>query len=117
MLITSTKSSIDLQAKLFRGFADPSRLSILQALCSGEQHVGDLVKNTGLTQPNVSNHLSCLRDCGLVTVRQQGRFAYYSLSDDRVAGLLLLADELLADVARGVYECTRYGTPGARSNV
>ena len=108
MLITSTTSSIDLQAKLFRGFADPSRLSILEALREGERTVSDLVQVTRLTQPNVSNHLSCLRDCGLVTVRQQGRFAYYSLSDDRVAKLLLLADELLADVARGVYECTRY---------
>lgn len=107
-MLTSTTSSIDLQAKLFRGFADPTRLSILEALLEQERTVGDLVQATGFTQPNVSNHLSCLRDCGLVTVRQQGRFSYYSLSDDRVAKLLLLADELLADVAKGVYECTRY---------
>ena len=108
MLITFTTSNIDLQAKLFRGFADPSRLSILEALRDGERTVSELVETTRFTQPNVSNHLSCLRDCGLVTVRQQGRFSYYSLSDDRVAKLLLLADELLADVAKGVYECTRY---------
>ena len=107
-MLISTTSSIDLQAKLFRGFADPSRLSILEALLEQERTVSDLVETTGFTQPNVSNHLSCLRDCGLVTVRQQGRFSYYSLSDDRVAKLLLLADELLADVAKGVYECTRY---------
>lgn len=108
MLITPTTSSIALQAKLFRGFADPSRLSILEALMDGEHTVSEIVQTTGLTQPNVSNHLSCLRDCGLVNLRQQGRFAYYSLSDERVAKLLLLADELLADVAKGVYECTRY---------
>ena len=111
MLIMSTTSSIDLQAKLFRGFADPSRLSILESLRECEHTVSELVEITGFTQPNVSNHLSCLRDCGLVTVRQQGRYAYYSLSDDRVAKLILLADELLADVARGVYECTRYVLP------
>ena len=111
MLISSTTSGIELQAKLFRGFADPSRLTILNALRNGERTVSDLVQLTGFTQPNVSNHLSCLRDCGLVTVRQQGRFAYYSLSDDRVAELLVLADDLLADVARGVYECTRYSAP------
>ena len=108
MLITSVTSSIDLQAKLFRGFADPSRLALLEALREGERTVSELVETTGFTQPNVSNHLACLRDCGLVTVRQQGRFAYYSLSDNRVAKLLLLADDLLADVAKGVYECTRY---------
>jgi DNA-binding transcriptional ArsR family regulator len=111
MLISSPVSSIELQAKLFRGFADPSRLAILDSLRNGERTVGDIVQSTGFSQPNVSNHLSCLRDCGLVVVRQQGRFAYYSLSDERVAKLLLLADELLADVARGVYECTRYANP------
>jgi ArsR family transcriptional regulator, cadmium/lead-responsive transcriptional repressor len=111
MLISSPVSSIELQAKLFRGFADPSRLTILDSLRNGERTVGDIVQSTGFSQPNVSNHLSCLRDCGLVVVRQQGRFAYYSLSDERVAKLLLLADELLADVARGVYECTRYADP------
>jgi DNA-binding transcriptional ArsR family regulator len=116
MLLTPTTSSIDLQAKLFRGFADPSRLSILEALREGERTVGDLVKTTGLTQPNVSNHLSCLRDCGLVSLRQQGRFAYYSLSDERVSQLLLLADELLADVARGVYECTHYNSSTNKSH-
>lgn len=112
----STPSSINLQAKLFRGFADPSRLALLEALRAGERTVSDLVETTGFTQPNVSNHLSCLRDCGLVAVRQQGRFAYYSLSDDRVAHLLHLADELLADVARGVYECTHYGLPAEKPN-
>ena len=111
MLISSQTSSIELQAKLFRGFADPSRLAILDSLRNGERTVGDIVQLTGFTQPNVSNHLSCLRDCGLVVVRQQGRFAYYSLSDERVSKLLLMADELLADVARGVYECTRYAAP------
>ena len=116
MLISYTTSGVELQAKLFRGFADPSRLSILQALRDSERTVSELVQSTGLTQPNVSNHLSCLRDCGLVSLRQQGRFAYYSLSDDRVAQLLGLADELLADVARGVYECTRYTVPVVKNN-
>jgi len=116
MLISYTTSGVELQAKLFRGFADPSRLSILQALRNSERTVSELVQSTGLTQPNVSNHLSCLRDCGLVSLRQQGRFAYYSLSDDRVAKLLGLADELLADVARGVYECTRYTVPVVKNN-
>lgn len=40
--------------------------------------------------------------------QQQGRYIHYQLSDDRVAQFLSLADELLADVAFGVYQCTRY---------
>jgi DNA-binding transcriptional ArsR family regulator len=108
MLITSTTSSIDLQAKLFRGFADPSRLGILVALRNGPLTVSEIVEATRLSQPNVSNHLSCLRDCGLVAAEQQGRYVTYHLSDDRVGELIALAESLLADVARGVYECTRY---------
>jgi DNA-binding transcriptional ArsR family regulator len=108
MLISAEKQSIELAAKLFRGFADPSRLSILEALRVGPLVVSEIVAATGLNQPNVSNHLSCLRDCGLVVSEQDGRFVRYQLSDPRVSRLLSLADELLSEVARGVYECTRY---------
>lgn len=108
MLISAEKQSIELTAKLFRGFADPSRLAILEALRKGPVSVSEIVAATGLSQPNVSNHLSCLRDCGLVVSEQEGRFVRYQLSDSRVSQLLSLADELLAEVARGVYECTRY---------
>ncbi len=108
MLMTANPKAIELQAKLFRGFSDPSRLAILESLREGPLTVTQIVQVTKLTQSNVSNHLSCLRDCGLVTAEQSGRFAYYQLSDLRVEQLLCLADELLADVAKGVYECTRY---------
>jgi DNA-binding transcriptional ArsR family regulator len=108
MLMTANVQAIYLQAKLFRGFSDPSRLSILDALRNGVRTVSDIVQATGLTQSNVSNHLGCLRDCGLVTAHQEGRFVYYALSDERVGQLLRLAHELLADVAKGVYDCTRY---------
>ncbi len=111
MLMTAQAQSIELKAKLFRGFADSSRLAILEALRVGPFTVGEVVEATGLTQSNVSNHLGCLRDCGLVTSEQQGRFVRYELSDERVVALLGLAEELLADVAKGVYECTRYSLP------
>ncbi len=104
-------NGVALKAKLFRGFADPSRLSIAEALRAGPLTVGQIATATGLSQPNASNHLSCLRDCGLVTSEQRGRYVHYRLSDSRVDALLRLADELLADVARGVYECTRYEAP------
>lgn len=108
MLLLANPKSVEIQAKLFRGFSDPSRLSILEVLYDGARTVSEIVKATGLSQSNVSNHLGCLRDCGLVVAQQQGRYVYYDLSDPRVGQLLHLADELLADVAKGVYECTRY---------
>jgi ArsR family transcriptional regulator, cadmium/lead-responsive transcriptional repressor len=98
----------ELQAKLFRGFADASRLGILRQLTQGRRKVSDLVAATGLSQPNVSNHLSCLKECGLVRAEPEGRFVYYELADDRVAKLLALAQEVLADVAENIYDCTRY---------
>ena len=97
-----------LKAKLFRGFADSSRLALLDLLRAGPHTVSALVEATGLTQSNVSNHLSCLRDCGLVTSAQQGRYVLYQLSDEHVEMLLSLADEVLHEVARGVSACANY---------
>ncbi|BAU04477.1 putative ArsR family transcriptional regulator [Tolypothrix sp. PCC 7601] len=106
-MTTCTKTA-DLKAKLFRGFSDPSRLSILNTLRNGSLTVSEIVDQTGLSQSNVSNHLSCLRCCDLVVRKQQGRFMYYELADMRIAKLLDLADELLADVAKGVRQCSHY---------
>jgi DNA-binding transcriptional ArsR family regulator len=111
MLTVVHTQATGLKAKLFRGFSDPSRLSIVEALRAGPLTVTEIVEATGLSQSNASNHLACLWDCGLVIREQQGRHVRYRLSDDRVVELLRLADELLADVAKGVYECTRYAVP------
>jgi DNA-binding transcriptional ArsR family regulator len=107
-MLTHLPQATALKAKLFRGFADPSRLSILEVLRDGPLTVGVIVEKTGLSQSNVSNHLRCLSDCDLVLSASQGRYTLYQLSDPRVAQLLGLAEELLREVARGVYECTRY---------
>ncbi len=111
MLITANIQPTELRAKLFRGFGDPSRLAILETLRNGPLTVGEIVEATGLSQSNASNHLACLRDCGLVVAEQNWRHVTYHLSDDRVGVLLELAESLLSDVARGVYECTRYNIP------
>lgn len=111
MLLTATTQSLALRAKLFTGFSDPSRLAILEALRGGPLTVGEIVAATGLSQSNTSNHLGCLHDCGLLAREQQGRHVYYRLSDARVADLLALADEVLADVARGIYACTQIAQP------
>lgn len=95
-------------AKLFRGLGDPSRLFILLAMKGPPKNVGEIVAETGLSQSNVSNHLACLLDCGLVVREREGRFAYYSLSDRMVGELLDTAENLVAHVARGVEGCLRY---------
>jgi DNA-binding transcriptional ArsR family regulator len=111
-MLTVTGDGLAVKARLFRGFSDASRLSILESLREGPRSVGDVVEATGLSQSNTSNHLACLHDCGLVRREQRGRHVIYGLSDDRVRALLELAESLLSDVARGVYECTRYEEAG-----
>lgn len=111
MLSARTTQTVALKAKLFRGFADASRLAIVEALRDRPMTVTEIAQATRLSQPNASNHLGCLHDCGLVSRQQQGRFVRYRLSDQRIATLLEQTDLLLADLARGVYECTRYGRP------
>lgn len=96
---------LDLTAKLFRGFADPSRLVLLELLRPGERCVSDLVEQSGLTQSNVSSHLACLRGCGLVTSRQAGRFVYYTLADGGVEAMLASADAILLRHANQIAAC------------
>jgi ArsR family transcriptional regulator, cadmium/lead-responsive transcriptional repressor len=97
---------MDLVAKYFRGLGDPSRLRILALLQSaGELTVGALVEQLGLRQPQVSNHLACLRWCGFVEARRQGRQVFYRVADRRVEAMLELAQSLLADNADHVAAC------------
>lgn len=66
--------------ELLSAIADPVRLRLASLLAhNGETCVCDLVDATGLTQTNVSRHLSTLRHAGLVVGRKQGLWVYYSL--------------------------------------
>jgi ArsR family transcriptional regulator, cadmium/lead-responsive transcriptional repressor len=107
--------SLGLKAKLYRGLADPSRLAILEALRGGEKTVSELVAATGLSQPNASAHLACLKGCGLVVSRQEGRFAHYRIADERLEAVFRAVEGVLADVAAEVYACTRQDSLGGQS--
>ncbi|MGL5861907.1 MAG: ArsR/SmtB family transcription factor [Phycicoccus sp.] len=102
-------------ACLFRGFGDPSRIAILQHLALGEHRVVDLTAHLGLAQSTVSKHLACLRDCGLVTSRAEGRASVYSLG--HAAALMDLwaaAERLLALTGDRVTLCDTYGADSPR---
>ncbi len=98
-------TSVELAAKLFRGLADPTRLGVLLALQGRERRVVDLVAELGTSQANVSGHLACLRDCGLVADRAQGRANLYRLARPELAALLRAAELLLAGVGHDVQLC------------
>ena len=95
-----------LLARLFNGFANSTRLSILLLLVQrGEMKVGELVAELGAPQPRVSDHLRCLAWCGYVRVRREGRNAYYSVADERVMQMLELGEELFQDNFEHVEAC------------
>jgi DNA-binding transcriptional ArsR family regulator len=97
---------VDVLAKYFRAFADPTRLRILQLVAESERSVSELVAATGQAQPKISNHLACLRWCGFVATRREHRHVYYSIADRRVIELLDLAGGLLEDNAQHVACCS-----------
>lgn len=108
--VVDETAGLSAAAFLFHGFSDPSRLSIVRHLALGEHRVVDLTAHLGLAQSTVSQHLACLRDCGLVSSRPQGRASMWSLNHvDAVMDLLASAEKLLALTGDVVALCPHYG--------
>lgn len=96
---------------LFRGLADGTRLAIVRTLATtGERRVADLTTALGLAQSTVSGHLACLRDCGLVTARPEGRQMFYALAEPGLLDLLAAAETVLSASGDAVALCPNYGT-------
>lgn len=94
---------------LFGSLADATRLAIVRELAAGSARVVDLTARLGLAQSTVSQHLACLRDCGLVSARPVGRSSVYSLSQPALGNLLLAAEAVLDDTGNAVALCPVYG--------
>lgn len=116
--MSAQSKSVDVEAGglaaaacLFHGFSDPSRIAILRHLALGEHRVVDLTAHLGLAQSTVSKHLACLRGCGLVTARPEGRATVYTLNHaDALMNLWVAAEQLLAATGDAVELCPNYGT-------
>lgn len=118
MAMTTPKADPALQrgAALFHGLADRNRLAIVRQLSAGERRVVDLTKTLGLAQGTVSGHLACLRDCGLVVGRPEGRQMFYSIAHPELLDLLAAAEQLLALTGEAVEICPRYGPADTHPN-
>lgn len=99
------QAGLEARMRFFKGFTNPGRLKIIEALRDGEQSVGELVQKTGIPQAQVSNALGCLRWCGFVRSRQDGRYVYYAIANDIVHEILRLADVMVAEHATQLYSC------------
>ena len=85
-----------------RALSDPTRCRILLCLLHEPHYPTELAEHLGLTKANMSNHLACLRDCGLVTALQEGRRQRYELADARLAHALDDLAGLAAQIATNV---------------
>ncbi|OBI79744.1 metalloregulator ArsR/SmtB family transcription factor [Mycobacterium sp. E740] len=93
---------------LFHSLSDPTRLAIARHLAMGEARVVDLTQVLGMPQSTVSSHLACLRDCGLVAGRPEGRQVFYSLTAPELIDLFAAAESLLAATGNAVALCPNY---------
>ncbi len=92
-------------ARFFHGLADPTRVKILRFLLDGPKTAGEVVRHIGRHQPSVSSHLTCLRFCGYVEARREGRNVWYEIIDPRVRGLMATGERYLAENAERILAC------------
>ncbi len=99
-------NSAQVAAAFFAGLCDANRLQIVSILLEeGEKSVGELVERLDITQPRVSTHLACLRTCGFVGSRRDGKYVYYGITDPRVRDLLRTAQSIVQDNAGRILTC------------
>ena len=79
MLTVATR--LEVMNRLGRAMTDPSRSRILLSLLAAPSYPAELAYELELTRPNVSNHLTCLRGCGLVVAVPEGRRTRYEIAD------------------------------------
>ncbi|MBE0009657.1 MULTISPECIES: Cd(II)/Pb(II)-sensing metalloregulatory transcriptional regulator CmtR [unclassified Arthrobacter] len=93
----TTASRLDVMNRLGRAMADPTRSRILMMLLDAPSYPTALAADLGLTRSNVSNHLTCLRECGIVSAALEGRQTRYDIADPHLASALTaLVDVTLA---------------------
>jgi DNA-binding transcriptional ArsR family regulator len=97
MAVTSESMNLDVLARVGLALADDSRRRLLVLLTDGPAYPSELAEVLGLSRANVSNHLACLRGCGLVVAEPEGRRVRYELVDPHLGHALReLLDLVLA---------------------
>ena len=79
---------LDVMNRLGRAMAAPTRSRILLTLLAGPSYPAVLSRELGLSRSNVSNHLTCLRGCGIVVAEPEGRQTRYAVADPQLARAL-----------------------------
>ncbi|WP_407270759.1 ArsR/SmtB family transcription factor [Radiobacillus sp. PE A8.2] len=102
------KVDIDTKVKFLHGFSHKTRIQILECIKDDEKTVSQIVMDIEGNQSNISQHLACLKGCGIIVGRQEGKYIYYSLRNQQVRDLLSMFDEVLVDVENDVASCDKH---------
>jgi len=81
-------ADIEVLARFGRALADPIRCRVLLLLREAPSYPADLAEALGVSRTRLSNHLACLRDCGLVVTVPDGRRTRYEIADERLGHAL-----------------------------
>lgn len=93
-------------SRFFKGLSDPTRFRILMLLLEKERNVSELVELLETPQGRVSSHLGCLKWCGYVSARREGRWVYYRVTDERIKQMISLAGGVVNDNYSNLISCT-----------
>ena len=93
---------LEVMNRLGRAMADPTRSRILLSLIDAPGYPARLADELGLTRTNVSNHLACLRGCGIVVAEPEGRQTRYEIADGHIAKALTTLMDVVLAVDEGV---------------
>ncbi|WP_438823937.1 ArsR/SmtB family transcription factor [Bacillus sp. JJ1566] len=97
-----------MKVKLIHGFSNKTRIQILESIKDQEKTVSQIVEEINGNQSNISQHLACLKGCGIIVGRNEGKYCYYSLRNQHIRDLLSMFDVVLGDVENDVACCERY---------
>ncbi len=82
--LSQTKTIYEMQAEICSALAHPIRIQVLEILSNGEKTVGDLLEVLQVPKANLSQHLSVLKDVGVIQTRKEGLYHYMSLSIPKI---------------------------------
>ena len=91
--------------EMLKALAEPLRLQIIESLSTGEKCVCDLIEEIGLAQSKISFHLKVLKEAGLITDRQSGRWVYYTLEIRALKDLQSWLEQLTKECQKPSSSC------------
>lgn len=94
--------------KFLHGFSHKTRIQILESIKEEEKTVSQIVNDLNGNQSNISQHLACLKGCGLIVGKQDGKYVYYRVRNQLVRDLLTMFDVVLEDIQNDIACCENH---------